>query len=142
MKLIVDKASSQSGTYELVFTDTKMIAKKLAGRNVVLAVAVVFAVLGGLIGGLTGYSIGELVTQRARDRIRRENGLLTPVQGDLEVSYESISQVQLIGARLKIFSATSQLNMLMPKKYPTAIDGKLRQLIPARAWIGLGTVPS
>jgi hypothetical protein len=134
LKLIVDKASSRSGTYELVFSDTKLIMKKLASRGGIMAVALVFAIIGGLIGGVTGYSVGELVAQRRRDRIRRENSLLTVTRGDVEIPYENMSQVELTRNKLKISSADGPTTLFMPKKYSPMIAAKLRELIPSRCW--------
>ncbi len=134
LKLIIDRANSRSGTYELVFSDTKLIMKKLASRGGIMAVTLVFAIIGGLIGGVTGYSIGELVTQRRRDRIRKENTLLTINRGDVEIPYENMSQVELTRNKLKISSADGPTTLFMPKKYPPMIAAKLRELIPSRCW--------
>jgi hypothetical protein len=134
VKLVVDKASSRSGTYELVFSDTKLIMKKLASRGGFMAVALVFALIGGFVGGVTGYSLGELMTQRRRDKIQRENSLLTITKGDVEIPYENMSQVELERAKLKIASANGPMTLFIPKKYPPLIAAKLRELIPSRAW--------
>jgi hypothetical protein len=134
LKLIVDRANSRSGTYELVFSDTKLIMKKLASRGGIMAVALVFAIIGGLIGGVTGYSVGELVTQWRRDKIRKENTLLTINRGDVEIPYENMSQVELTRNKLKISSANGPTTLFIPKKYPPMIAAKLRELIPSRCW--------
>jgi hypothetical protein len=134
LKLIVDRASSRSGTYELVFADSKLIMKKLASRGGIMAVTLVFAIIGGLIGGVTGYSVGELVTQRRRDRIRRENSLLTVTGGDVVIPYENMSQVELTKNKLKISSADGPTTLFMPKKYPPMIAARLREIIPSRCW--------
>jgi hypothetical protein len=134
LKLIVDRASSRSGTYELVFSDSKLIMKKLASRGGIMAVTLVFAIIGGLIGGVTGYSVGELVTQRRRDRIRRENSLLTVTHGDVVIPYENMSQVELTKNKLKISSADGPTTLFMSKKYPPMIAPSLRELIPSRCW--------
>src|SRR5260370_2712220 len=95
VKLIVDKANSRSGTYELVFSDSKLTMKKLASRGGIMAVALIFAIIGGLVGGVTGYSLGELVTQRRRDRIPREKSLLTMTNRDVERPYQKKSHGRL-----------------------------------------------
>jgi hypothetical protein len=140
VKLIVDKTSSRSGTYQLVFSDTKLIMKKLASRGGIMAVALVFAILGGLVGGLTGYSVGELVNQRKRDKIRKENTLMMVTRGDTEIPYESMSQVELTGTKLKISSGNGLMTMMMSKKYPPMISGRLRELIPSRCWASTAQV--
>jgi len=134
VKLIVDKTSSRSGTFELVFSDTKLTMKKLASRGGIMAVALVFAIMGGLVGGLTGYSVGELVAQRRRDRIQRENSLLTVTRGDVEIPYESMSQVELTRNKLRLSSPNGPMTLFMPKKYPPVIAAKLRELIPSHCW--------
>jgi hypothetical protein len=139
LKLIVDRANSRSGTYELVFSDTKLIMKKLASRGGIMAVALVFAIIGGLVGGVTGYSVGELVTQRRRDKIRKENTLLTVNRGDVEILYENMSQVELTKNKLKISSGEGPMTLFIPKKYPSMISAKLRELIPSRCWAAQST---
>jgi len=136
VKLIVDKASSRSGTYQLVFSDSKLVMKKLASRGGIMAVALVFAIIGGLVGGLTGYSVGELVSQRRRDKIQKENTLMTVTRGDMEIPYENMSQVELTKTKLKIASDNGPMTVFMPKKYPPVIAAKLRELIPSRCWVG------
>jgi len=136
VKLIVDPVASRSTTYQVVFSDSKLIMKKLAGRTAFVVVALVFAIVGGLVGGLTGYSIGEYVTQRRRDRIRRENTLTTLVQGDIEIPYQSMSQVVLTKNKLTFFSGSGPITMVMSKKYPPMIAQKLRELIPGSSWAG------
>src|SRR3989442_7230771 len=69
VKLIVDKASSRSGTYQLVFSDSKLVMKKLASRGGIMAVGLVFAIIGGLVGGLNGYSLRELFRQPSSGQI-------------------------------------------------------------------------
>src|SRR3989442_15897390 len=52
VKLIVDKASSRSGTYQLVFSDSKLVMKKLASRGGIMAVGLVFSIIRGRVGSL------------------------------------------------------------------------------------------
>src|SRR5260370_28155831 len=110
--------------------------KKLASRGGIMAVGLVFAIIGGLVGGVTGYSVGELVTQRRRERIRRENSLLTLTKGDVEIPYENMSQVELTKNKLKISSREGPTTLFIPKKYPSMLSAKLRELIPSRCCAG------
>jgi hypothetical protein len=142
VRLVVDPVSSRSAIYQVIFSDTKLIMKKLAGRTGFVVVAVVFAIIGGLAGGLTGYSVGEFVTQRRRDKIRRENTLTTVVQGDIEIPYESLSQVELTKTKLKALSGSGPITMAMSKKYPPMIAAKLRELIPSRSWAVPAAAPA
>src|SRR5260370_21642477 len=54
VKLIVDKANSRSGTYELVFSDSKLMMKKLASWGGIMPVALVFAIIRRLARARTG----------------------------------------------------------------------------------------
>jgi hypothetical protein len=141
VKLFVDPVNSRSAIYQVVFSDTKLIMKRLAGRTGFVVVALVFAIIGGLVGGLTGYSIGEFVTQRRRDKIRRENTVMTVGPGDIEIPYETMNQVELTRTKLKFLSGSGPITMMMSKKYPPMIAAKLRELIPSRSWAAPGTAP-
>lgn len=134
VKMVVDPVGSRNTTYQVVFSDSKLIMKKLAGRTMVVVFAVIFLIIGGFISAVTGYSIGELVTQRRRDKIRRENTTMTVVQGDIEIPYQSMSQVGLTRNKLKFFSGSGPITMVMSKKYPPIIAAKLRELIPGPSW--------
>jgi hypothetical protein len=138
VKLIVDKAATRGGTYELVFYDTKLVLKKLVSQGAVAGVAVVFALIGGLVGGLTGFSLGEYLMERKRNKIHRENALMTTSRGDVEVPYETISQVELTGASLKMLAGGRPMILRMNKKYPSMIASRLMEIIPRQHWIRPG----
>ena len=134
VKLIVDKARSKTGTYQLVFSDNRLIMKKLASTTGVVAAAFLFAIIGGMVGALTGYSLQEYLVERRRNIIRRENALMSVTNGDVEIPYDTISQVELAGTKLKISSPNGPATIVMHKKYPPMIMAKLREMIPSRAW--------
>ena len=139
VKLIIPKAVSRAGTYELVFSDTKLVLKKLVSRGVIAGVAVVFAVLGGFVGGLTGLSLGEYLMERKRRKIHNEDALMTLSGGDVEVPYQSMSQVELTGVSLKMVTGGRPMILRMAKKYPPLIASKLREIIPGQYWISPGS---
>ena len=85
VKLIVDKARSKTGTYQLVFADNRLIMKKLASTTGVVAVAFLFAIIGGMVGALTGYSLQEYLVERRRNKIRQENTLVSITNGDVGI---------------------------------------------------------
>lgn len=134
LKLIVDKARSKTGTYQLIFSDTKLIMKKLAGNGAAMAFALVFALIGGLIGGATGYSVQEYMVERRRRKIQQENTLTTITRGDMEIPYESMSQLELSKNKLRMNLGTGPMMLAMSKKYPPMISSKLREIIPGRCW--------
>jgi hypothetical protein len=135
VKLVVDQARSRSSIYELFFTDSKLVMKKLASTGAITVVALLFFFLGGIAGGLTGYSLQEFMAQRSRDRIRRENSMLTVTGKDIEMPYESMSEVEWTRRGLKIVSGGRTMHIATGKKYRQMISSRLRELIPARSWM-------
>jgi hypothetical protein len=142
VKLIVDKAATKGGTYELVFSDTRLVLKKLVSQGAIAGVAIMFAVIGGIVGGLTGFSLGEYLMERKRNKIHRENTILTATGGDLEIPYETTSQIELTGNSLKMMSGGRQMILRMNKKYPAMIANKLMETIPRQYWIRPATTVS
>lgn len=138
VKLVVDQARSRSGIYELFFTDSKLVMKKLASTGVITAVALLFFLLGGIAGGLTGYSLQEFMAQRRRDKIQRENSMMTVSAKDKEIPYENMSQMEWTRRGLKIASGTGVMYIAMGKKHRQMIASRLRELIPTRCWAGAG----
>jgi hypothetical protein len=140
VKLIVDKAVTGATIYQLVFSDSRLVMKKLTSRGITTGVFVVFAVLGGLVGGLTGVSLEEFIAQRRRNKMRNQNTLTVVGRGDVELPYESMREVQLTGTSLKMVAAGRRLTLHFPKRYAQEIASRLRELIPANCWVG-GLVP-
>jgi hypothetical protein len=140
VKLIVDKAVTGATIYQLVFSDSRLVMKKLTSRGITTGVFVVFAVLGGLVGGLTGVSLEEFIAQRRRNKMRNQNTLTVVGRGDVELPYESMREVQLTGTSLKMVAAGRPLTLHFPKRYAQEIASRLRTIIPANCWVG-GLVP-
>ncbi|HVH14883.1 MAG TPA: hypothetical protein VNA15_04090 [Candidatus Angelobacter sp.] len=136
VKLVVDQARSKSGIYELFFTDSKLVMKKLASTGAITAVALLFFLLGGIAGGLTGYSLQEFMAQRGRDKIRRENSTMTVSAKDREIPYDNMSQLEWTRRGLKIVSGTGVMYIAVSKKHRQMIASRLRDLIPSRCWAG------
>ena len=135
VKLVVDQARSKSSIYELFFTDSKLVMKKLASTGAITAVALLFFFLGGIAGGLTGYSLQEFMAQRSRDRIRRESSMMTVTGKDMEIPYDNMSEVEWTRRGLKIVSGGRTMHIAMGKKYRQMISSRLRELIPGRSWM-------
>ena len=139
VKLVVDKVILRLGRlrftfYELVFLDNKLVMKKLTSMGIIfLATGVSFA-LGGFFGGLTGWSVWEFLDQRKRDRIRDRNEFTSVARGDMEVPYESMSQVQLDGESLKMVVGGRPLVLRMAPEYPPLIARMVREVIPNQCW--------
>ena len=139
VKLVVDKVILRLGRlrftfYERVFLDNKLVMKKLTSIGIIfLATGVSFA-LGGFFGGLTGWSVWEFLDQRKRDRIRDRNEFTSVARGDMEVPYESMSQVQLDGESLKMVVGGRPLVLRMAPEYPPLIARMVREVIPNQCW--------
>jgi hypothetical protein len=136
VKMVVDQARSKSTIYELFFTDTKLVMKKLASGTVITSVSLLFFLLGGFMGGLTGYSLQEFMAQRSRDRVRRESSMLNLTGKDIEIPYESMSQLEWTRRGLKIVSGPRVMYIAIGKNYRRMITPRLRELIPTRCWAG------
>ena len=136
VKLVVDQARSKSSIYELFFTDNKLVMKRLASTTTITVVALLFFFLGGIAGGLTGYSLQEFMSQRSRDRIRKENSMTTPTAKDMEIPYDNMSQMEWTRRGLKIVSGTGVMYIAMGKKYRRMVASRLREVIPGRCWAG------
>jgi hypothetical protein len=140
VKLIVDKAVSQVTIYQLVFSDTRLVMKKLTSRGITVGVALVLAYLGGLVGGLTGISVEEFLAQWKRDKIRKQNILTAVGRGDRELLWENVRQVQLTGTSLRMVAGGRPLALHFSGGYAQGIASRLREIIPAICWVG-GSVP-
>jgi hypothetical protein len=136
VKMVVDQARSRYAIYELFFTDSKLVMKKLGSTGVITALALLFFFLGGIAGGLTGYSLQEFTAQRRRDKIRRENSMMTVSAKDMEIPYENMNQMEWTRRGLKIASGSGVMYIAMGKKHRPMIASRLRELIPSRCWAG------
>jgi len=141
-KLIVDKAVILANIYQLVFLDTKLIAKRLTSRWITVGIGVTLAVLGGLAGGLTGFSVEEFLAQRKRDKIDKENSLTTVFAGDIEIPYERMQQVRLTRMNLSTVANGRVYTWSFPGDYAYRISLRLRGIIPAERWAPSGSTKS
>ena len=91
VKMVVDRGVIGSTVYLMVFSDKKLVLKRLTSGSVTVLAVVVFAVVGLLfagfigaaIGGLTAFSLQEFLTQRRRDAAKMGNPLVASGKGDL-----------------------------------------------------------
>jgi len=145
VKLVVDKVVLRTGkftfnNYELVFLDTKLVMKKLVSWKLVFAVGAFFLAVGGFVGALTEWSVQGFLEQRKRDGIRDGNAFTTVSSGDMEIPYESMSQVRLTGLSL-IMSVGGRVSIFsMGTEYPPMIARRLKEIIPNQCWAPPGSV--
>ena len=138
IKLIIDRGVSRASIYQLVFTDTKLVLKRLSSVNVTVVLALVSAILGlyllgivgALMGGITGFSLQEFLTQRARNRIDTETKLLSTGRSDIEIQYDDLSEVRL--AKSKVYLNAPGKNTVVvafPRGYSTLIAPTLAKIL-------------
>jgi hypothetical protein len=140
VKLVVDKVMFRHGKwrfsdYELVFLDNRLVMKKLFSWKPIVILGGFFGGVGGLIGGVTGFSVQEFLDQRKRDKIRARNEFMTVARGDVEVPYDSMSQVRLTGIDLRMVVGGRLLVFSMGAEYPPLMARRVRNLIPNECWV-------
>ncbi len=138
-RVLVDKGVVRASIYQLALFDRKLVLKKLASANVtIIMVIILFLVglfleggglIGGLSGGLTGYSLQEFVTQRNRDRIRKQDALSRLGPGDLEFGYDDLEKVRLRGSSMLVFTKTGVLRVSLSRGYATKMRPVLERLL-------------
>jgi len=125
VKLLVDRAVVRASIYQFVFTDSKLVMKRLASIMVTVILALTLAVLGleilsiigALMGGITGYSLQEFLTQRTRNKIESGNALTTTGGNDTEIDYADITQIRLVKSRLYLTTQNRTIIASFPGGY-------------------------
>jgi hypothetical protein len=112
--------------------------KKLSSAKVTVILALALflvgllldGLIGGLSGGLTGYSIQEHLTQRKRDRIRKQNTVSTVGRGDLEFGYDDLDKVHLRSSSLQLFFQNGIVRVSLPRGYANKMRTTLESILP------------
>lgn len=136
VRFVVDRGVATASIYQLVFTDSKLIFKRLTSVIVTVILPLVLAVVGlavlfvagALMGGITGFSLQEFLTQRKRNRIEDENQLTTVAPGDIEIAYNDLSEVRLAKNRLYLKTETISLSASFPRGYPGKMSPVLAKI--------------
>lgn len=137
-RLLVDKGIVRTSVYQLAFFDTRLIMKKLSSVKVTVILALALflvgllldGLIGGLSGGLTGYSIQEHLTQRKRDRIRKQNTVSTVGRGDLEFGYDDLDKVSLRSSSLQLFFQNGIVRVSLPRGFANKMRASLESILP------------
>ena len=132
-KMVVDKGVIGSTVYLMVFSDKKLVLKRLTSGSVTVLAVVVLAVVGLLfayfigaaIGGITAFSLQEFLTQRRRDATKMGNPLSASGKGDLEFAYADLERVQLTKSRLRLHLRNGIMGIVISRRYPE----KMRPII-------------
>ena len=133
VKMVVDRGVIGSTIYVILFSDRKLVLKRLTSGSVTVLAVVVFAVVGLLfayfigaaIGGLTAFSLQEFLTQRRRDAAKMGNPLVASGKGDLEFAYADLERVQLTKSRLRLHLRNGIMGIVISRRYPE----KMRPII-------------
>jgi|SRR5713101_4333166 len=130
IRLVIDRGVVRASIYQLVFTDSKLVLKRLSSANVTIILPLMLAVLGflflfiigALIGGITGFSLQEFLTQRMRNKVENEAALTTVGPGDIEIRYDDLSEIRLAKNRLFLLSETNSFAASLPRRYSGRIS--------------------
>ncbi len=137
VKMVVDRGVIGSTVYLMVFSDKKLVLKRLTSGSVTVLAVVVFAVVGLLfagfigaaIGGLTAFSLQEFLTQRRRDATHMGNPLAASHHGDLEFAYADLERVQLTKSRLRLHLRNGIMGIVISRRYPEKMRPIMEGLI-------------
>src|SRR2546425_1373383 len=140
IRLVIDRGVVRASIYQLVFTDSKLVLKRLSSANVTIILPLVLAVvgflflfiIGALIGGITGFSLQEFLTQRKRNKIENEAALTAIGPGDIETRYDDLSEVRLAKNRLFLLSETNSFAASLPRGYPRRISPVLARIFGSK----------
>jgi hypothetical protein len=136
VRFVVDRGVVRASIYQLVFTDSKLIFKRLSSVVVTVILPLVLAVVGlavlfiagALMGGITGFSLQEFLTQRKRNKIENENQLTSVTQGDIEIAYNDLSEVRFAKNRLYLRTETISLSASFPRGHSRKISPPLAKI--------------
>jgi hypothetical protein len=148
LKLSLDKGVIRANIYTVAFSEKKLVLRKLSSASLTVAAALILALLGarlagpfGIVaGGITAFSFQEFVTQRRRDKIKRENILDSSADSDLEFSYNEIEHLQLLGNRIRIYLKDRVVSIAISRRSARILGPMLEKIIPAK--ILSGPVPA
>jgi len=137
VKMVVDKGVIGSTVYLMVFSDKKLVLKRLTSGSVTVLAVVVFAVvglffagfIGAAIGGLTAFSLQEFLTQRRRDATKMGNPLAGSGKGDLEFAYADLERVQFTRSRLRLHLRNGVMGIVISRRYPEKMRPIMEGLI-------------
>jgi hypothetical protein len=146
--LSIDKGVIRTNIYAIVFSEKKMVLRKLSSANLTVVAALILAVLGVvvagyfgiIVGGITAFSIQEFVTQRRRDEVKRGNILGASGSNDLEFPYDEIEQIQLLGNRIRIHLKDRVVRIAISRRSARILGPMLEKIILAK--ILSGPVPA
>jgi len=140
IRLVIDRAVSRGSIYQLVFTNSKLIFKRLSSVMVTVVLAFVLAIagfaalfiVGALMGGVTGFSLQEFLTQRTRNKIGNGALLTTKTQRDIQIEYNELTEVKLVRNRLYLFRKEAVNTASFPSRYSKRVRPLLSSIFTSK----------
>ena len=140
LKLSLDKGVIGTNIYVVVFSEKKLVLRKLSSAKVTVLTALILAILGWIlagpfgivVGGITAFSLQEFVTQRRRDEIERGNILDASGGKDLEFPYDKIDHLQLLGNKIRLHLNGRIVRIVIPRRTSRDLGDVLEKIIPAK----------
>jgi len=140
LKLSLDKGVIGTNIYVVVFSEKKLVLRKLSSAKVTVLTALILAILGWIlagpfgivVGGITAFSLQEFVTQRRRDEIERGNILDASGGKDLEFPYDKMDHLQLLGNKIRLHLNGRIVRIVIPRRTSRDLGDVLEKIIPAK----------
>ena len=139
-KILVDRGVYGASIYQLAFFDNKLVMKRLATSRTTFFLGLLLVLvgiflegnllIGAAAGGLTGYVLQEFLAQQRRDRIVKGESLGSAGLGDVELFYEKMSNVQIVGNRMIMSVSDKSYKINFPRGYTRSLGPALEKIIP------------
>ncbi len=137
IRLIVDRAVMRASIYQVVFLRSRLVFKRLSSVMVTVVLALVLAivglellaVIGALMGGITGFSLQEFFTQRTRNAIASQTGVISLEKNDIGIDYKNLSEVRLARNRHYLLQDDRSIIASLPKKYSEKMRVALNDIL-------------
>jgi hypothetical protein len=138
VKMVVDRGVVGSTIYVLVFSDKKIVLKKLTSGSVTTLAVIAFALaglllanlIGAALGGITAFSLQEFLTQGRRNATKKGD-LLSVSRGDLEFEYDDLERVELTKSRLRLYLQNGIMGIVVSRKYAATMQPVLEKVAPS-----------
>jgi hypothetical protein len=138
VKMVVDRGVVGSTIYVLVFSDKKVVLKKLTSGSVTILAVIAFALaglllanyIGAALGGITAFSLQEFLTQRRRNATKKGN-LLSVSRGDLAFEYDDMKRMELTKSRLRLYLQNGIMGIVISRKQSATMLPVLEKVAPS-----------
>ena len=138
--MTVDRGVFGASVYELFFSDTSLVMKRLVtARTTIFSYAIlaltgflIELLLGALAGIALGYALQEFTSQRNRLKIAKTNSLTTLGPGDLEFQYNDLKEVHLFRNRMLLIGPRTRMRISLPRGSGRKMREELEKILPGK----------